>query len=513
MACLEMRKTSKWWYGRRVINGKPEAWNLDVEIEGRRPAKIAQRGDRLFEASRLKALAKLNEQLGNPRKVKGNSVPLSGMYEEWEKAPRRKIPQAKHLNSVRLICSRFVLHISKAHPEITKMSQITPVLASDYMAAGGTQGVSNRTYNATLSALKSVFKKLKRKAGIPDNPFEEIVSREDKTQHRIPFTPEELKDVLAAAKSDELCYPLFVTGICTAMRLGDVCCLKWKDVDLDDGFITVKTSKTGVSVGIPIFPLLSELLSSLPRTSDYCFPEAAKMYQVGPGNIQRRLRNVFRVAGFRDDGDQDDGQALPILSDQEKSDKGMAALRALSKQDFTTKVRETMVKVFDLYLKGGTVDTIAGDLKVVKSTVSLHLKKIETVVGFPVVRRRKAPKPKEKDSGDGTKPKDGLRSVNQRGFHAFRATWVTLALTAGVPMEMVRRVTGHTTLDVVLNNYFQPGKDDFRKALQTAMPALLTEGGAPTLINQIRDILKGSTDKTWTQDHERVFALIAKSAS
>lgn len=47
------------------------------------------------------------------------------------------------------------------------------------------------------------------------------------------------------------------------MRRGDCCLLKWKDVDLARRFITVKTAKTGVTVSIPIFPMLHDELRAL----------------------------------------------------------------------------------------------------------------------------------------------------------------------------------------------------------------------------------------------------------
>ena len=68
-----------------------------------------------------------------------------------------------------------------------------------------------------------------------------------------------------------------------------------------------------------------------------------------------------------------------------------------------------------------------------------------------------------------------------RDFHSFRVTWVTLALTAGVPLEIVQKVTGHKTTEVVLKHYFQPGREDFRNALQSAMPKLLTESNGHQL--------------------------------
>jgi integrase len=45
---------------------------------------------------------------------------------------------------------------------------------------------------------------------------------------------------------------------------------------------------------------------------------------------------------------------------------------------------------------------------------------------------------------------NGKRRAWVHDFHSFRVTWITLALAAGVPLELVQRVTGHRTVLVVL---------------------------------------------------------------
>ena len=45
-----------------------------------------------------------------------------------------------------------------------------------------------------------------------------------------------------------------------------------------------------------------------------------------------------------------------------------------------------------------------------------------------------------------------------------------------MPVELVQKVTGQKTADIVLKHYFQPGWEDFWMALQSAMPNLLTNG-------------------------------------
>ena len=100
-----------------------------------------------------------------------------------------------------------------------------------------------------------------------------------------------------------------------------------------------------------------------------------------------------------------------------------------------------------------------------------------------------------------------------RAFHSFRVTWITLALSAGIPLELVQRVTGHKTAAVVLKHYFKPGREHFRKAIIGAMPMMLT-GGVPVadkpIAQQILEICGRVTAKTWREDVQEISLLAAK---
>jgi len=102
--------------------------------------------------------------------------------------------------------------------------------------------------------------------------------------------------------------------------------------------------------------------------------------------------------------------------------------------------------------------------------------------------------------------KAGLRRASVRDFHSFRVTWVTIALTGGVPIEIVQKVTGHRTTEIVLKHYFQPGREEFRRALQSAMPKLLTNGQKSPK-DEIRELLTHTTSKTWADDSRRLLEL------
>jgi hypothetical protein len=92
--------------------------------------------------------------------------------------------------------------------------------------------------------------------------------------------------------------------------------------------------------------------------------------------------------------------------------------------------------------------------------------------------------------GTQVKRDDAMQKASVKDFHSLRTTWITMALTAGVPMELVRRVTGHSTVDVVLKHYFRPGRDAFKMALETAMPKMLTGGGTEEQLDLPKEVLE-----------------------
>ena len=98
----------------------------------------------------------------------------------------------------------------------------------------------------------------------------------------------------------------------------------------------------------------------------------------------------------------------------------------------------------------------------------------QALIGKPFLRVQSVSPKKAVRAVTQAKRAKGQRVASVRDWHALRATFVTLALTAGVPVELVRRVTGHATVEVVLKHYFRPDREQFRSALIGAMPQVLT---------------------------------------
>jgi integrase len=170
---------------------------------------------------------------------------------------------------------RFAAFVADHQPEATEFVAVKPETAKAFMAAEEARGVSPKTWNDALKLLRATFKHLHPHLNDGSNPFHGLVTKATETVNREPFTVEELKAILDACGDDDFIRPVIVTGMCTAMRRGDCCLLKWKDVDHKEGFITVKTAKTGETVDIPMFPMLREELTRIRAAvgkSPFCFP-------------------------------------------------------------------------------------------------------------------------------------------------------------------------------------------------------------------------------------------------
>jgi integrase len=444
------RDKSKWWYGRIVVHGRKISKNLGVEIQGAIPPRLSKVGDITFERSRAKAQAALERfQLEAKKRSKAEelvqtlheirtgervrSVPFNEIVQRWKELPRRRPPSERYVAQAESRVIRFLDFVRKGNSALHEMAQIQSSHARAYMRMIEDRGVSAKTYNNIVIFLRSVFHTLRKEAGIAENPFDGIPTRDGEAIFRTPYKVEELDLILKHAKEDPFIYPLVVTGMCTAMRRGDCCTLLRESVDLEGGFITVKTSKTGETVQIPIFPLLREVLVEAlakrsPRPPHYVFPHLEAHYVVNPDHLTDRVKRVLRAAGFIDE--------LPENGEM-KENRGV-----LQKQR-----------------------------------------------------------------------KEGVRKASVRDFHSFRVTWVTLALSAGVPLEIVQRVTGHRTASIVMKHYFQPGRDEFRRTLAGKMPALLVGGDTKPPVAKpvdVRTKLLEMRPENWAEIREEILAKLGE---
>jgi DhnA family fructose-bisphosphate aldolase class Ia len=83
-------------------------------------------------------------------------------------------------------------------------------------------------------------------------------------------------------------------------------------------------------------------------------------------------------------------------------------------------------------------------------------------------------------------------------------------LSAGVPLELVKRITGHRTADIVMTHYFRPDREQFKEALNAALPVVLT-GGKPRLtqVGELRQLAEKYAAGTATDVEKKRLRMLA----
>ena len=156
---LEIRKSSKWWYGVFVVNGQKSVINLKVPITGKRPPKRTMQGDDEFEQSRGRAFEtyerlaqemehdrtgeKAIQKLAELKSGREVSFPkLDELATHWTAIPRRKAPNQRYALQCRLRLERFSKFATDHQRGVTEFIAVKPDTAKAFMEAEAARGVA-----------------------------------------------------------------------------------------------------------------------------------------------------------------------------------------------------------------------------------------------------------------------------------------------------------------------------------------------------------------------------------
>ena len=242
-------------------------------------------------------------------------------WQAWKEHPNKKQdPKESTLAGYEAAWNRF-----KRWAESKKLiflHEVTRERAEDYAADLWKSRVTPSTYGQHIKFLKSAFGVLESKAGLVSNPWAQIHSkqkRKDVDESRRNLTEEELRTILIRSQGDMRV--MFAIGLFTGLRLGDVACLKWENIDNDPfkrekrpGFIVVqpiKTSRTGKKVELPIHAALRSVLDEHRRSnggSEFLFPHERLGYLDNTSNLTNRIQAFFESCGLRTTEKAEQGQ-------------------------------------------------------------------------------------------------------------------------------------------------------------------------------------------------------------
>ena len=97
--------------------------------------------------------------------------------------------------------------------------------------------------------------------------------------------------------------------------------------------------------------------------------------------------------------------------------------------------------------------------------------------------------------------KDGIRRASVVDFHSLRTTWITDKLAAGIPIEAVKRTSGHRTTEVVMQYYNKP-------RVQQHLKTLTGNGFTHSRDAELREIIRRMKPNTLKKDKALALAIL-----
>jgi len=197
-----------------------------------------------------------------------------------------------------------------------KLREITPILIEKYRMerrrtpkvrqksqdSKGPKLVCNASINREVSILRKMFSIAVANDWIDKNPCvanQVKPLREDSRRERFLEPWEEIKLLAQCKDGHAYLKPILICALHTGMRKSEILNLKWQNVDLEKGYLTVTRTKSGKDRNIPISLTLRQHLCALRenRQTEYVFtnPETQKPYF----DLKRSFGDILEKANIK----------------------------------------------------------------------------------------------------------------------------------------------------------------------------------------------------------------------
>jgi integrase len=198
------------------------------------------------------------------------------------------------------VCGDFLAFLGKRAALGLEQVKEADVIA--WRDAESLAGKAAGTVNLNVKIVRGVFETASKRGIIPRNPAACVGRVDGEAMQREPFTAAEIGKLLKAAP-DVTWRGMILLGLYTGGRVGDLARLLWGNVDLAKGTITFrpeKTKKSGKEVSLPLHPVLSSFLLSLPSADSETaplFPDLAAKKAGGQHGLSTTFGKIMAAAG------------------------------------------------------------------------------------------------------------------------------------------------------------------------------------------------------------------------
>lgn len=264
---------------------------------------------RQYQAVRNALMARKAELLDNCTDQQASGIKLSVWMERWLEGEQRMLVKP---SSYQTYLNSYRKHI-RPHLGNIPLCRLTPACMQDFLEALEAKGLAPGTIRSIYRLLSAGLRSAQEEGLIRKNPCRKARMRTRLPSEQRILNHEEQARICALTEPESI--PALL-GLFTGMRIGEICGLKWTDVDWQRRTISISrtvqrirlnnaasnAAKTQLSVGLPksarsqrIIPVpghILKLLRPLQKGTPYIFGTADRAAE--PRTLQRRFQCLAR---------------------------------------------------------------------------------------------------------------------------------------------------------------------------------------------------------------------------
>ncbi|MBQ8955027.1 MAG: site-specific integrase [Clostridia bacterium] len=289
--------------GRYVIGRRPEGGTHFGYIYGRRYADVKCR----------LLILKAEAAAASGASARGGNTLFQSWSQHWlEETLRSEVKESSYQKYMSILEKHLNPHLGRF-----RLRDIRKEMVQDVVEELEGKGLAEATVRNIFKVLNKALQCARKERLIDENPCEGVIIHRRQLHEQRVLTQSEQRDVRKNTGQKDL--PLLL-GLYTGMRLGEVCALKWEDIDFAEHTITIRrtaqrvshqggAAKTVLMVGSPktytscrvlpvpefIMKLLSQWMAGRPQTG-YVFGKGNCPAE--PRGVQRRSKSRLRALGL-----------------------------------------------------------------------------------------------------------------------------------------------------------------------------------------------------------------------
>lgn len=374
---------------------------------------VTPAGKRLTKASKDVEVVKdwLNEQrllVGRNQHVEPSALTLSQWLGMWLETYSKPNVRQRSYESNQNTISHFD---SIGNIPLQKLTAVNiQTLYNDLQEEGYAASSIHKYHSVLVSALKQAIINKHINLNVAQLAKPPKIVKDDLEI----FTDNEIETLLTVAKKDRF-YPALILAVTTGMRLGEVLGIRWRDIDLDNGFLFVKQNLQATKAKGIIFepPKTKAGLRKIPLPEKTVI--ALKEYK-------KRWSESYLKYKKKDDIEKKQNSDLVFVTNVHTP---------IIPRNFISRFWDKLQIKAEFYINNYQPHPLS-----TKEKIPVTLERYRSTI-------------------------DGWKIFNHKNFHALRHTYATRLLSSGVPITDVSKVLGHAKVSTTLDIYSHAIPENF----------------------------------------------------